>query len=177
MITLLYVVAGLVGLLALALVVARFLPSRWRAERQIVIRADAARVYPYVASLRTGWPKWSPFGVAKDPNMTLAYFGPDEGLGAGQSWKSRKLGDGQMTIVEAEAPAKLGYQLETGGFALNGLIRLGAVDGGTLVSWRDQGDLGGMYRWFGLVANHFVGKHLEEGLRTLKQVAESSATP
>lgn len=156
------------------------LPRRWHTERSVSIAAPAQAVYPLVASLRTGWPQWSPLGTTRDPQAKVAFSGPDLGVGATESWSGGALQPGTLRIVRADPATGVGYRLELAdGRRIDGALTLSPDPAGTRVTWTDDGDLGwNPFRHYaGKLVQESIGKGFEQGLAALKQRAEASARP
>lgn len=172
--------AGLVAVLVLVvLVIGLIRPSRFRVERAIDISAPPERIYPWIASFKNGWSAWSDF-QKEDPEMTLTYSGPDEGVGATESWQSRHMGDGYMKILRGDPTHGVDYELSmANGFSLEGKIATAAQGANTRVTWSDTIDMGGnpFKRAMGLLIENGMGKTFEQSLATLKQKVESGAAP
>lgn len=166
----------MVGMLGLILGIGFLLPSTWHAERSIVVAAPAARIYPFIASFKDGWPLWSPFGQAQDPSMQMHYSGPDAGAGATQTWTQGKSGNGSMRIVRADPTTGVVYELAMdNGFSMHGSIDFTPIDvGATRVTWQDTGELGSnpLWHYVGLFLQSVVGRSFEQGLAVLKEKVE-----
>jgi hypothetical protein len=160
------------------------LPSRWEVKRSTVINAPPEVVYPFVANLKTGWPRWSLFDY-EDPDIAYSYSGPDEGVGAEREWISDKMGNGTQRITKADPKKGVEFELTMdNGFALTGRLdfdpfeTLGvATQTATEVTWTDTGDVGGnlLYRWMALFMDAMMGDTFETSLETLKREAEIAA--
>jgi effector-binding domain-containing protein len=85
-------------IIILPLIVSLFLPSEKFIEEHIEINAKADVVFDLVNKL-PNWEKWSPF-KEDDPEMTSEYIG-ESGIGSSHIWKSKKMGDGYLEIVES----------------------------------------------------------------------------
>ena len=154
-------------------------PGRYRVERSVVVAAPAETVYEAVADLRR-WGEWSPWEKL-DPGMKKEFAGTPAAPGSTYHWAGNdKVGEGRMTLVEASAPSRVAYKLEflkpwestsTTEFTF-------APDGGgTRVSWSMLGEIGFVEKLFGVFMdmNAMIGKDFEQGLGSLKQVAEGGA--
>jgi len=130
-------------LLLLMLVVGVFLPARFAVERSAVIPAPAEPLYAKLATPRT-WATWSAWTTAADPTLVYTYAGPDSGVGATMRFTAKKMGNGELEIVEAVPAQAVGYELRLTGtdMKLNGKVTFEPAAGGTRVTWRDSGDLG-----------------------------------
>lgn len=164
-------------LLLLLVTVSQFLPASYHAERSVVIAAKAETIHPWINNVKK-WPEWSAWTTAKDPSLVYNYDGPDEGAGATSKWESKKMGQGQMKIVESD-PAKLvkiDLSFEHGKYLSTGTLTYAAVEGGTKVTWSMDGAVSRnpLDRFFGLLMNKMVGPDFEEGLANLKKKAEAN---
>lgn len=110
--TLKWIAAIVVGLIALILLVAAFLPKDRTFSQSIVIEKSPRLIFAQLNSMKN-WENWSPFQEA-DPEMTSEYSGPDFGVGSRQDWKSKVNGDGNMLITESIKNQKVLYQLDLG---------------------------------------------------------------
>jgi uncharacterized protein YndB with AHSA1/START domain len=171
----------ILGVVALVVVVflayVAMLPGSYRVERSVVVAAPAETVYGAVADLRR-WGEWSPWEKL-DPGMKKEFAGTPAAPGSTYHWAGNdKVGEGRMTLVEASPPSRLAYKLEflkpwesvsTSDFTL-------APEGaGTRVSWSMRGEIGFVEKIFGVFMdmNAMIGKDFEQGLASLKQVAEA----
>ncbi|HEY7766354.1 MAG TPA: SRPBCC family protein, partial [Aestuariivirgaceae bacterium] len=94
----------ILGLCALAVIlagVALALPGHVTVARSVVINAPEVAIFPYLNNLHR-FGDWSPWS-ARDPQLTVAYSGPEQGKGAKVEWTSSKpsVGAGSMEIVES----------------------------------------------------------------------------
>ena len=165
-------------LLALAVVltaISFFLPTQWRVERSIVIRAAPEAIYPSIANLRA-WESWSPWNRDKDPTLQISYEGPAQGVGAISRWTGEKMGRGRLEVTASDPGRGMVYDLtmEGGAFKAQGSIVLEPVTGGTKVTWADSGQMGKnpLSRYFILLLDPMIGPDLQKGLDTLKETLE-----
>jgi hypothetical protein len=174
------IILGLVLVLVVVFVAGGFLlPAQRNVTRTAVIKAPAATVYALTANLKTGWSQWSPFGEAEDPAMKSTYSGPDEGVGATQTFTSPR-GNGTMTIVAADVAKGVGYQLNLmeGKLTIDGHMNFEPQAETTKVVWSDDMKLDGpMMRWGGIVMDSMIGKQFEKGLASLQSRAEGTKPP
>lgn len=92
-----YILLTLLGIIALALIVAAFLPKKFHVEGSQVINRPVQDVYNYVRYIQnqeafTVWFKM-------DPDIQKAYSGTDGAVGGSLSWKSKEVGDGRQVIT------------------------------------------------------------------------------
>lgn len=160
-------VAG-AGLLFLA--VGLLMSGQWRAERTVHIQADPETVFPYLDSLAL-WDEWTVWG---DIESQLA--GPTRGIGAMRSWDNDMYGKGTFTLEESSVEGGIHYrvELEGGSATIAGRFALTARDGGTAVTWVEEGDFGNN-PLLGYVARSMgrsQGAELERSLERLKAILE-----
>jgi uncharacterized protein YndB with AHSA1/START domain len=129
--------------LLLLLAVAFFLPATFSVQRSAIIAAPAEQVYTKFVTPRT-WARWSAWTTAADPTLVYTYAGPDSGVGAIMKFTAKKMGSGELEIVEAVPGQAVGYELRMTGTDLDvhGHLTLEPAAGGTKVTWHDSGRLG-----------------------------------
>lgn len=134
---------AIAAILVLLLGVAFFLPSGFSVERSTLIAAPADSIYARVAAPRT-WATWSAWTVKEDSTLLYAYAGPDSGVGAIMRFTAKRMGNGELEIVEAVPGRSVGYELRMAGMDMkvNGHVTLEPAGDGTKITWRDSGDLG-----------------------------------
>lgn len=132
------VLGGGAVLLVLFLIVGFLLPGTWTARGSAHIDAPPEAVFPWLDS-PGAWTRWTPW-----PDTGLVVAGPEHGVGARMSWDNPDLGDGDFTVVEADAPRVVRYRVEVQHQSMrtDGTVRLEPKDGGTLVTWQEDGDFG-----------------------------------
>ncbi|MEM7292271.1 MAG: SRPBCC family protein [Pseudomonadota bacterium] len=167
---------GIVLLVAGVALIAFFLPSEIRVIRSIEIEAPAEHVFPLIENLNR-WPEWTAWSQ-RDPSMKLTQTGPQNGVGATQSWASETEGNGSLSVIVSESPHYMAYDLRIEGFdSLSvGEFELEESAAGTTVIWIDNIDFGGnlIGRIFGLFLDGMIGNDFEVGLQNLKSRAEES---
>ena len=164
-----------VFLLLLLAAISLFLPSAVHIERSRTIGQGPEIAFNLVNRL-SEWEKWSPWH-RMDPQMKIVYSGLAEGKGASYTWTSKhdKVGNGKQTIVDSKP---FEYVLMDMEFMEGGPARCGfyfqKTEGGTEVKWTMDSDAGWNLpaRYFGLLADYFVGPHFEEGLSNLASEAK-----
>lgn len=168
-------IIGLVTLVLLLVIVAMFLPQHPHVERNILVNAPPATVYPHISSARS-FNQWSPWADL-DPNMTLTFSGPDSGTGSGMNWSSENsgVGSGSWMISNATENKSVNIDLDFGdqGQATS-YITLTPENGQTRVAWGFKMNTGynPLSRWFGLMLEKWVGADYEKGLTRLKTLVE-----
>lgn len=168
---------GIAVLLAIVFFAGGFLlPKDVAVARSIEIDAPAKDIFPHINSLKaTG--EWSPW-LGRDPEVQLAYSGPDEGVGARLEWASEhpQVGNGAQEITLSDPDKRVETALDFGpmGGAL-AAFDLTETAGKTTVTWGFEADMGNnpMGRWMGLMMDSWVGGDYEAGLSNLKSLVEN----
>jgi uncharacterized protein YndB with AHSA1/START domain len=145
-------------------------------ERKTSIAAPPAEVFSKVVDLRE-WDAWSPW-EGRDPNMTKTYTGDPGAVGSRYHWKgNRKVGEGQMTIADVDAPNKVAIDLEfIKPFKSQSLTEISfePAGDGTEVTWHMTGNHTWMSKIMGVFRSmdKMIGPDFEQGLASLKSVSE-----
>jgi uncharacterized protein YndB with AHSA1/START domain len=154
-------------------------PNTYRVERSIVIAAPAEAVYPLLEDFRQ-WEGWSPWEKL-DPAMTKTFGGAATGVGATYHWLGNNdVGEGRMTITEAEPAARVAILLEfLKPFAStsNCVFALAPEGTGTQVTWSMDGNHNFISKAMCVFVSmdKMLGGDFEEGLASMKTLAEASA--
>lgn len=147
-------------------------------ERETVVDATPAAIYESLVDFHH-WEAWSPW-EGLDPSMTRTYGGAAAGVGATYAWHgNRKVGEGRMEIVRADAHTLVGIKLEfLKPFKAQNdtTFTIDAGDAGSTVTWSMTGTKTFMTRVMGIFwpMDKVVGKDFEKGLARLKSVTEST---
>ncbi|MFZ5561744.1 MAG: SRPBCC family protein [Pseudomonadota bacterium] len=170
---------GLSAFFAALLLLSFLLPDSYHVERRIHVQASPERVFALLEDPRE-WRRWSTWN-RRDPAMSVSYAGPPRGAGAMWQWKSASQGNGEIRFVKVEPDRLLEYSLYFPDVDSRpvGSFRLEPKQGGTEVSWsmRDQIGYNPAMRWMSLLMERMIGRDFEEGLATLKSVAETDGNP
>jgi hypothetical protein len=177
------VIRVVVILIVLLLGVVMTRPATFHVERSIGIEAPAAAAYEPVADFHR-WTEWSPWEKL-DPAMSRTVEGVGGAVGSTYHWSGNdKVGEGRMTVLEAEPGDHVTIRLEfLKPFASTSITRFtfAPEPGGTRVTWNMDGNNDLMAKAMSLFASmdKMVGPDFERGLANLKTVAESApvATP
>ena len=166
----------LLALITVILAVAATRPASFQLERSATIAAPPEQIFPLLNDFHA-WGAWSPWEHL-DPNLKRTYDGATSGTGAVYSWVgNRKVGKGRMEITGESAPTSLTIQLDfIEPFEAHNVstFALRPVEGGTHLTWAMDGPntfMGKVMSVF-VSMDKMVGKDLERGLETMKQVAE-----
>ena len=179
------ILLGLLGLLLLIVLISFVLPGTAHIERSIVINAPAPRVFRLVNDLRT-YDEWMPWN-RKDPQMTKTFTGPETGAGASYSWKSndKQVGNGTLTIVQSVPNQQVTTALDFGemGVSYGGWL-IQSQDTNTRIVWYMDAKMTGpnflynvVSKYMGLFMDKMVGPDFEQGLDSLKSIAERTPDP
>jgi len=153
---------------------ALLLPRRLRVERSRTLDASPARLYPLLADLRGGWPRWSPFGKAHDPELVETFSGPQSGAGATESWTGGSTPPGSLVLTRANPASGVEFRLEMqNGTRIEGRIAISPAPPGTRVTWTDEVELGRSFTsgWLGLMLRPMLGSSIDGALQALERAA------
>jgi len=166
---------GVGALIVLFLIIGMMLPGQVHVERSIAMKAPAARIFPLVNSF-DHFKEWSPWAM-RDPNTKYQFNGPKEGVGCEMVWTSdnSEVGNGSQKIIESTPPTHVKTSLD---FGMNGAafatFDLTEQGDSTKVVWGLDSEMSGpVARWFGLAMDGMIGPDYEQGLASLKKLAES----
>jgi len=172
------VLTGIALATLLVIVVGLFLPATYHVQRTVVIAADTVRIHELVDDLDR-WPDWTPW-LKADPSLEVTVGTITRGTGATQSWTGDS-GGGALTFTSSDPEQGVTFDLsfDEGNSHHDCAIRYESVAGGTRVTWELIGDNGSnlLERYFGLVMDAFIGPMFEDGLATLKVIAERQTEP
>ncbi len=153
------------------------LPEKIHVERSIYINAPQRFAYNQINTVKN-WKNWSTWLTA-DTVMDISYSGPENGVGAGLTWKSRdkNLGKGNMTIIYTKPTDSLLFISDYGDMGkLSGRILFREENQGVIVTWIVETNLrrNPLSRWIGLFSDNMVGPDLMKSLFNLKQDLEKT---
>ncbi|MFT4620846.1 MAG: hypothetical protein ACI90Y_002177 [Polaromonas sp.] len=157
---------------------AYLLPQEVTISRSVMIEAAPDAIFPHVNSMQSteGWSPW----LSRDPEVQLAYSGPEMGVGNTLEWQSDEpaVGNGRQEIVVSVENELVETALDFGdmGTAKAAFILEGS-GGSTEVTWTLVSDMGTnpVGRYMGLMMDRWVGADYEAGLENLKALVESGA--
>jgi uncharacterized protein YndB with AHSA1/START domain len=153
-------------------------PDTFSVQRSLDIKAPPDKLFALITDLR-GWTAWSPY-EKRDPAMKRSYSGAPAGNGAAYAWDgNRNVGAGRMEITDLQAPSKVVIALDflrpfkaqnTAEFTLR------PQGDATNVTWKMHGPNLYIGKVMGTFINmdRMIGKDFEDGLASLKAVAERS---
>lgn len=170
------IVLVIVVLIAGVLVFAATKPDTFRIERSVTINASPEKVFALIDDFHS-WSKWAPQD-RDDPTMQRSYSGAAAGEGAVCDWTSKgSAGAGEMRITEGAASSRVLVSAEwKRPFQVRNLndFSLTPAGEGTRVTWRLMGTNLYVMRLMEVFVgvSGLIGRHLDSGLRNLKQEAE-----
>jgi uncharacterized protein YndB with AHSA1/START domain len=152
----------------------------FRVERSTLIDAAPDAAFTAVNDFHR-WVDWSPF-EKMDAVMEKTYGGAASGKGAVYSWSGKKAGAGRMEILTSDAPSRIVIQLDfSKPFTAHNTAEFTFEKQGakTKVTWAMYGPATLMSKVMGIFfsMDKMVGPQFEEGLASLKAVAEGAQLP
>lgn len=102
---------GLLGIIALLLIVALFMPKEYAVEREVTINKPVDSVFKYVKYLKNQneFSVWANI----DPNMKSTFTGTDGAVSAISAWESKvkEVGIGEQEITKINEGKRLDFEL------------------------------------------------------------------
>ncbi len=171
---LLKIVLGFVAFVVVLAAVGLALPSHYRVERSIVIKAKPEDIYAQLDDPKA-WKNWS-LWTRRDPAMQIQYGPIPSGKGASWTWQSKTEDNGKMTFTDSQPAKLLTYRLDFPSFDMvsTGVMQLDPGSDGVKLTWTDEGDMNynPMNRYMGLLMDKMVGPDFDAGLAQLKKNLE-----
>lgn len=165
------ILGALAALLVLFLLGGILLPGTWAAQRSITIEAPPEVIYPYLDA-PARWDEWTSW-----EDLESTFDGPERGEGASRRWGDDVYGSGAFTIMEATEARRVRYRVVVaeGAMRTDGELVLEPGPGGTVVTWREEGDFGWnpLMGYVALTMDRRQARQLEDGLRRLKALISS----
>jgi uncharacterized protein YndB with AHSA1/START domain len=173
------VLIGVAAVVVLFVVIVATRPATFHVERSTMVSAPPEAVFAQVNDFHA-WPNWSPW-EKMDPGLKRTYAGAPSGQGSVYEWAGNdKVGEGRMTIEKSDKPSLVSIKLEflkpfaatnTATFAFTPAAE------GTKVTWAMDGSNNFMSKAFQLFMDmdQMIGKDFEQGLASMKTVAEAAA--
>ncbi len=167
----------LAALFVICVVGGLILPDHWKVEASIVVNATPERVHQEIATPRNFVKHAEKSAKSQGYTGSFEYdFGSVES-GKGAWWIS-KTDDSrvQIWITESDAATGIEYEgaIEKDEVNDHGSITYKAVEGGTLVTWTDKGELGIPVAgpWFGMALSSQLEKAFQGILLEVKTTCE-----
>ena len=178
---LLTIAVVLVAAVAALLAFAATRPDTFQVQRSATIAAPAERIFPYLDDFHR-WQAWSPWEKL-DPELKRTFSGAEHGAGAVYAWVgNKKVGQGQMEILQSDAPRRLRVKLDfIKPFEAHNItvFTLAPTGDATRLNWEMQGNHNFVSKLMCVFMDidRMVGRDFERGLVNLKAVAESEPAP
>lgn len=155
--------------------------STFTVEKKELVKAPPETLFALVNDLHK-WPEWSPWDSV-DPQLKRSFGGPNEGVGANQTWSGNEaMGEGTFTITQSTPPSKVVLSVtfvrpKSEAAELTFTFTPGPF--GTEAVWTYTGHHTVADKFNALVVNPsgVLGPSLELGLGNLKRLAEEAARP
>ena len=165
---------GVVGFIALLLVIALFVKKDYNVEREITIAKPRKEVFDYLKHLKNQdyYNKW----VMMDPKMKKEYRGTDGTTGFVYSWDSEEAGKGEQEIKSISEGERLDLEIRFKepyeSIAKVPFVVEEVSADQTKVKWGMQGTSPYPMNLMNLFIDNLLGKDLETSLATLKSNLE-----
>ncbi|WP_028978533.1 SRPBCC family protein [Sporocytophaga myxococcoides] len=104
-----FILLGILGLIALFLIVAIFVPKKYAIEREITINKPRSQVFDYIKHVKNQ-NHFSEY-VLMDPEMKKDYRGSDANVGFVFAWDGEKAGKGEQEIKNIKEGEKVDLEL------------------------------------------------------------------
>jgi len=102
---------SILGIIALALIVALFMPKEYAVEREVIINQPKDSVFNYVKHLKNqdNFSVWA----KTDPNMKKTFTGVDGTVGAISAWDStnENVGVGEQEVIKITEGERIDFEL------------------------------------------------------------------
>jgi hypothetical protein len=176
-----YILLGILALFLLVIagvvIAGSMQPTDIHYQRSITTSARAETAFAIFSDLAR-WDEWSPYNK-KDPSLKKEISSPSTGVGARYTWEGNKdIGAGRMTITAIDPHRSVDMRLEFDRpFKCDNHVewRVDEEEGQRRITWSMDGkEAPLMPRIVGLFIDmdKMIGKDWEEGLETLKGIAE-----
>ncbi len=166
----------IVVLIAAILIYAATRPDTFRVERSLSIKAPPEKIFPHINDFHQ-WQAWSPWEKI-DPAAKTNHSGANNGVGAVYEWNgNNEVGQGRMEIIESSPPSKVILKIDfIKPFEGHNTIEFTLVPQAdtTTVTQAMYGSSPYLSKVMCLFfsMDKMVGSKYEEGLATLKVIAE-----
>jgi hypothetical protein len=174
-ITILYLIAGIIALL---LIIALFTKKEYALQRDIIIKKPQSVVFDYVRHLKNQdyFSKW----VMTDPHMKKTFKGTDGTVGFVYAWdsKNKQAGAGEQEIIEIKEGEKINIEVRflrpLSGLAYIPFITKSISEQETKLTWGMSSKMKYPMNIMLLVMNieKVLGNDLQVSLENLKTILE-----
>ncbi|MDX1683923.1 MAG: SRPBCC family protein [Saprospiraceae bacterium] len=178
--TALRILLGIIILIVVVFIIAGLMGDKtYDVNRSVQIEAPPEVVFPFVVNLKKH-SDWSPW-AKRDTSMTNEYVGNMGEVGSIHKWEGDISGVGEQEITVIEPYKRVETELrfyEPWEDEADAYIDLEPNQRGTEVTWGFSGENSfmqrAMFTLMGMDLDEAVGKDYEEGLSSLKSLAEES---
>lgn len=166
-----YFLLIILGVIAIALIVAAILPKDFHAGSQIIINKPHPEVFDYVKQIKKQgtYDSWS----KQDPQIQKEYSGTDGTVGFVYTWKSKKVGDGKQVITNVDEGKRVDMDLFFNGSdqANKSFIQVDSLaPNQSQVQWVIDGKM--PYPFNLMTLCYDMNKDFDQGLKSLKEILE-----
>ncbi|GAL86203.1 polyketide cyclase [Sporocytophaga myxococcoides] len=169
-----FILLGILGLIALLLITAIFVPKEYAIEREVTINKPKAQVFEYIKHVKNQnyFNEW----VMMDPRMNKEYRGTDANVGFVFAWDGEKAGKGEQEIKNISEGEKVDLELrfikpfESTAYAY--LVTESEGNEATKVKWGMTGKSKYPFNFMNLMISGTLGTQLDKGLQKLKVILE-----
>lgn len=166
-----YTLFTLLGLIAIVLIAALFVPKTFHAEGSTVVNKPNTEVFNYVKHIKNQ----ENFGVwfKMDPNIQATSEGTDGTVGYKYSWTSDEVGNGAQVITAIEDNRRILidlYLMDSTEPAKSYFTTEALSENQTQVRWVVDGTM--PYPWNIMSLFYDMNKDFEQGVQNLKNVLE-----
>jgi len=167
-----YFLITVLGIVAITLLVAAFLPKDFHAGSEIEINKPKAEVFEYVKLIKNqgNYDNWS----RMDPNIVRNYEGTDGTPGFTYTWQSKKVGDGKQVITAVDSSnGRIDMDLFFDGsdVANKSFMQVTELSPNkSKVEWKIDGKIPYPFNLMGLFFD--MNKDFDAGLNHLKEILE-----
>jgi len=171
LLTILFVIAGFVGLVML---IALFMRKNYHIEREIIINAPAQKVFDYLKHLKNqdNFNKW----VMVEPEMKREFRGTDGTVGFVYAWSGKKAGEGEQeikNITEGKTiETEIRFVRPMPGVARANLITEQLTDKQTKVKWSNESAVKYPMNVMTPMLEKMLGRDMDTSLQNLKNILE-----
>lgn len=160
------------------LLIIYFQPDHFKVSRSLIINSSAQSIYQNINNLKL-WDNWSPWAKL-DPNATIKFSEPEEGVGASFSWKgNEQVGEGSVTIIESNPPTLIKYRLDfvlpfqNSNLADFSITPMGETSNVTWSMYGENNFIGKAISLF-IDCDKMIGDQFTKGLNNLKSFTEKN---
>ena len=160
------IILAIIGLL---FVIPAYLPTEVTSSETVFLKSDPVTIFKAI-NRPENWMKWSAW-FESDPELSVYYCGPKEGVGAEMHWKGPVSGEGKVKIVKSVPYKKIQYQLYFyENILTRGIFLIHPKENGTELEWQMKLDSLSypFERWKGAILPLTIKTDFRQGLNQMK---------